>query len=76
MVLDRYAVRVICAPKRTDPKACSKRLRRWVADIYQILQTIRGPSPKRVQGFGGHVGHRSRESGSSAQAGGAQNWRR
>ncbi len=39
--LDRYGVRVICPPKRNGRKrSWPKRLRRWVASIRQIVETV------------------------------------
>ena len=38
--LDRYGVRVIHPPKRNSRKPWSKRLRRWVAGIRQIVETV------------------------------------
>jgi hypothetical protein len=39
--LDRYGARVICPPKRNGRKrSWSKRLRRWVASIRQIVETV------------------------------------
>ena len=39
--LDRYGARIICPPKRNGRKRnWSKRLRRWVASIRQIIETV------------------------------------
>ncbi len=39
--LDRYGARVICPPKRNGRKrSWPKRLRRWVASIRQIIETV------------------------------------
>ncbi len=38
--LDCYGVRVIYSPKRNSPKPWSKRLRRWLAGIRQIVETV------------------------------------
>ncbi len=38
--LDCYGVRVIYPPKRNSPKPWPKRLRRWLADIRQIVETV------------------------------------
>jgi hypothetical protein len=42
--LDRYGARVICLPKRSERKRrrrnWPKRLRRWVASIRQIIETV------------------------------------
>jgi hypothetical protein len=39
--LDRYGARLICPPKRTERKRrWPKRLRRWVASIRQIVETV------------------------------------
>jgi hypothetical protein len=38
--LDRYGAQVICPPKRNARKVWSKRLRRWVAGIRQIVETV------------------------------------
>ncbi len=39
--LERYGARVICAPKRNERKRrWPKRLRRWVASIRQIVETV------------------------------------
>ncbi len=38
--LDRYGVRVIHPPKRNSREPWSKRLRRWLASIRQIAETV------------------------------------
>ena len=38
--LDRYGARLICPPKRNARRVWSKRLRRWVAGIRQIVETV------------------------------------
>jgi hypothetical protein len=38
--LDRYGARLICPPKRNARQAWPKRLRRWVAAIRQIVETV------------------------------------
>jgi hypothetical protein len=40
--LDRYGARIICAPKRNSSrkKPWPKRLRRWVAGLRQIVETV------------------------------------
>jgi hypothetical protein len=38
--LDHYGVRLICPPKRNARQVWPKRLRRWVAGIRQIVQTV------------------------------------
>ena len=38
--LDHYGAEVIHPPKRNSKKPCSKRLRRWVAGIRQIVETV------------------------------------
>jgi hypothetical protein len=37
---NRYGVRLICPPKRNSSKSWSKRFRRWVAGIRQIVETV------------------------------------
>lgn len=37
---DRYGVRVVCAPKRNSLKPWPKRLRRWLAGLRQIVETV------------------------------------
>ena len=60
--LDRYGARVICPPKRDARKRrWSKRLRRWVASIRQIVETVyeklhhafglRGERPHEMSGL-------------------------
>ena len=38
--LDRYGARLICPPKRNARQGWPKRLRRWVAGIRQIVETV------------------------------------
>src|SRR5215210_2397771 len=38
--LDLYGVRIICPPKRNSRKPWPKRLRRWVASIRQIIESV------------------------------------
>ena len=38
--LDNYGVRLICPPKRNAREVWSKRLRRWVASIRQIVESV------------------------------------
>ena len=39
--LDLYGVRIICPPKRNSYKrSWPKRLRRWVASIRQIIESV------------------------------------
>ena len=38
--LDRYGARLICPPKRNARKVWPKRLRRWVAGIRQIVESV------------------------------------
>jgi hypothetical protein len=38
--LDRYAARLICPPKRNARQVWPKRLRRWVAGIRQIVESV------------------------------------
>jgi hypothetical protein len=38
--LDRYGARVVCPPKRNSLKPWPKRLRRWVAGLRQIVETV------------------------------------
>jgi hypothetical protein len=60
--LDLYGARVICSPKRDGRKrSWPKRLRRWVANIRQIVETVyeklhatfglRGERPHELQGL-------------------------
>jgi len=37
---DRYGARVVCPPKRNSLKPWPKRLRRWVAGLRQIIETV------------------------------------
>jgi hypothetical protein len=38
--LDRYGVRIVCPPKRNSRKPWPKQLRRWVAGLGQIVETV------------------------------------
>ncbi len=69
--LDCYGVRVIYSPKRNSPKPWSKRLRRWLAGIRQIVETV---YDKLFNTFGLHTGASTRTerlAGSSGDEGGA-----